>query len=77
VRRGPYAGAVGWIGQGGRDMDTAIAIRTLVAANGRAHVQAGAGVVADSDPGREYEETLAKARAVLAAVDRVARVQRG
>ena len=73
VRRGPYAGAVGWIGHGGRSMDTAIAIRTLVAANGRAHVQAGAGVVADSDPAREYEETLAKARAVLTAVDQVAR----
>jgi anthranilate synthase component 1 len=68
VRRGPYAGAVGWFGYGGRSADTAIAIRTLVAAGGRAWVQAGAGVVADSDPGREYEETLAKARAVLAAV---------
>ncbi len=65
ARRGPYAGAVGWLGYGGGDMDTAIAIRTLVAAGGRAHVQAGAGVVADSDPAREYAETLAKAGALL------------
>src|SRR5690606_27836656 len=48
VRRGPYAGAVGYFAYGGRAMDTAIAIRTLVVAGGRAHVQAGAGVVADS-----------------------------
>ncbi|HEX7119065.1 MAG TPA: anthranilate synthase component I [Longimicrobiales bacterium] len=65
VRRGPYAGAVGYFAYGGETMDTAIAIRTLVAADGRAHVQAGAGVVADSVPAREYEETLAKARALL------------
>jgi anthranilate synthase component 1 len=65
VRRGPYAGAVGYFGWGGRVMDTAIAIRTLVAAGGRAHVQAGAGIVHDSVPEREYEETLAKARALL------------
>lgn len=65
VRRGPYAGAVGYFAYGGRAMDTAIAIRTLVVAGGRAHVQAGAGVVADSVPAREYEETLAKARALL------------
>ena len=71
VRRGPYAGAVGYFAYGARSMDTAIAIRTLVAANGLAHVQAGAGIVADSDPGREYEETLAKARALLAVLGRV------
>lgn len=65
VRRGPYAGAVGYFGYGGEAMDTAIAIRTLVAAGGRAHVQAGAGIVADSVPSAEYEETLAKARALL------------
>jgi anthranilate synthase component 1 len=65
-RRGPYAGAVGYFAYGGKAMDTAIAIRTLVAANGRAHVQAGAGIVADSVPEREYEETLSKARALLA-----------
>jgi anthranilate synthase component I len=65
VRRGVYAGAVGYFAYGGRTMDTAIAIRTLVAADGTAHVQAGAGIVADSDPAAEYEETLAKARALL------------
>ncbi|HEX6911436.1 MAG TPA: anthranilate synthase component I [Longimicrobium sp.] len=67
-RRGPYAGAVGYFGYGGRTMDTAIAIRTVVAREGRAHVQAGAGVVADSHPAAEYEETLNKARALLRAV---------
>ena len=65
VRRGVYAGAVGYFEWGGRSMDTAIAIRTLVAAGGMAHVQAGAGVVADSDPAAEYQETLAKAGALL------------
>ncbi len=65
VRRGPYAGAVGYIAYGGSAMDTAIAIRTLVATGGRAYVQAGAGIVADSVPAKEYEETLAKARALL------------
>ena len=68
VRRGPYAGAVGYFGYGGRTMDTAIAIRTVVAREGRAHVQAGAGIVADSVPADEYEETLSKARALLRAV---------
>jgi len=65
VSRGPYAGAVGYFSYGGDAMDTAIAIRTLVAADGLAHVQAGAGIVADSVPASEYEETLAKARALL------------
>jgi anthranilate synthase component 1 len=68
IRRGPYAGAVGYIADGGRAMDLAIAIRTVIAANGRAYVQAGAGIVADSDPASEYEETLSKARALLRAV---------
>jgi anthranilate synthase component 1 len=67
VRRGPYAGAVGYLGYGGANMDTAIAIRTVVVHEGRAFVQAGAGIVADSDPAREYEETLNKARALLRA----------
>ncbi|MBW3553444.1 MAG: anthranilate synthase component I [Gemmatimonadetes bacterium] len=71
TRRGPYAGAVGYLAYGGMAMDTAIAIRTLVAAGGRAWVQAGAGIVADSDPGREYDETLAKARALLTVLARV------
>jgi anthranilate synthase component I len=65
VRRGIYAGAVGYFGYGGRTMDTAIAIRTLVATRGRAYIQTGAGIVADSVPRTEYEETLAKARALL------------
>jgi anthranilate synthase component I len=68
VRRGPYAGAVGYFGYGGHTMDTAIAIRTVVEVGGTAHVQAGAGIVADSVPADEYEETLSKARALLRAV---------
>ncbi|MDZ7778597.1 MAG: anthranilate synthase component I [Gemmatimonadota bacterium] len=67
VRRGPYAGAVGYLNYGGASMDTAITIRTLVAWRGRGFVQAGAGIVADSHPEREYEETLNKARALLRA----------
>ena len=68
VRRGPYAGAVGYIGWGARNLDTAIAIRTCVMKGGRAWVQAGAGIVADSDPLTEWRETEAKAGAVLAAL---------
>ena len=67
LRRGPYGGAVGYISHSG-DMDTAITIRTLLACNGRAHVQAGAGIVADSVPATEYEECVNKARAVLQAI---------
>jgi anthranilate synthase component 1 len=67
VQRGPYAGAVGYFSFGGMNMDTAITIRTVVVAAERAFVQAGAGVVVDSDPAREYEETLNKARALLRA----------
>ncbi len=66
--RGPYAGAVGYVDFSG-NLDTAIALRTLVAANGKAWVQAGAGVVADSDPEAEYNECMNKAAAVLAAVE--------
>jgi anthranilate synthase component I len=68
VRRGPYAGAVGYVGWGARTLDTAIAIRTCVMRAGRAWVQAGAGIVADSDPLAEWHETEAKARAVLLAL---------
>ena len=67
VRRGPYAGAVGYFNYGGISMDTAITICTLVATGGKAYVQAGAGIVADSDPSREYDETISKARALLRA----------
>jgi anthranilate synthase component 1 len=73
VARGPYAGAVGYLDFSG-NLDTAIALRTMVAADGKAWVQAGAGVVADSDPGREYEECRAKAAAVLAAIGAAADV---
>lgn len=62
--RGIYAGAIGYFGFSG-NLDTAIAIRTVVIHGGNAYVQAGAGIVADSDPGREYEETVNKAKALL------------
>jgi anthranilate synthase component 1 len=68
VRRGPYAGAVGYVGWGAKSLDTAIAIRTCVMKGGRAWVQAGAGIVADSDPAAEWRETEAKARAVVLAL---------
>ena len=68
VARGPYAGAVGYLDFSGT-VDTAIALRTLVAAGGKAWVQAGAGVVADSRPEAEYQECLNKAAAVLSAVE--------
>ncbi|MGQ9476806.1 MAG: anthranilate synthase component I [Actinomycetota bacterium] len=74
-RRGPYAGAVGYISYHG-DMDTCIAIRTIVIQGNRAYVQAGGGVVADSDPSREYEETVNKARALLRAI-RLAEAREG
>jgi anthranilate synthase component 1 len=67
-KRGPYAGCVGYFGFSG-NMDTAITIRTIVLANGVAHVQVGAGIVYDSLPAREYEETLNKARALLKAIE--------
>lgn len=67
VGRGPYAGGVGYFGFGG-NMDICIAIRCVVMVDGVAHVQAGAGIVAESDPAKEYEETLAKAQAALVAI---------
>jgi anthranilate synthase component 1 len=67
-RRGPYGGAVGYIDYRG-NMDTCIALRTMVIKDGRVHVQAGCGVVADSDPSAEYEETLNKARALISAIE--------
>jgi anthranilate synthase component 1 len=70
-RRGPYAGAVGYFGRTG-NMDMCITIRTLLLKDDRFSVQAGAGIVADSDPAREYQETLDKARALTRAV-RIAR----
>ena len=67
-KRGPYAGCVGYFGFSG-NMDTAITIRTIVMTKGTAHIQAGAGIVYDSVPSREYEETLNKARALLDAIE--------
>ena len=67
-RRGPYAGAVGYVGWGATSMDTAIAIRSALVLKDRVVVQAGAGIVADSDPAREFAETEAKAQAVLRAL---------
>lgn len=67
-RRGPYAGAVGYIDFAG-NMDTCIALRTIVIQDGTAYVQAGAGIVADSVPATEYEETLNKARGLLKAIE--------
>jgi anthranilate synthase component 1 len=69
VRRGPYGGAVGYLSFS-NDMDFCITIRTLVIEDGRTWVQAGAGIVADSVPETEFEETLHKAQAVLAALKR-------
>jgi anthranilate synthase component 1 len=67
-RRGPYAGAVGYIDYSG-NMDTCIALRTLVVQGDKAYVQVGAGLVADSDPPTEYQETLSKARGLLKAIE--------
>lgn len=67
-RRGPYGGAVGYIDYRG-NMDTCIALRTMVVKNNTVYVQAGCGVVADSNPTAEYDETVNKARALIAAVE--------
>ena len=71
-KRGPYAGAVGYFDLRG-NLDTAITIRTIVMKDGVAHVQVGAGIVYDSVPEREYEETLSKARALLRAIEQAER----
>jgi anthranilate synthase component 1 len=68
VRRGPYAGAIGYLSYSG-DLDTCICIRTVVVKDGVAHVQAGAGIVADSEPAKEQAETRNKAAALLRAID--------
>ncbi len=77
-QRGVYAGAVGYFSHSG-NLDTAIALRTMVMKDGRAYIQAGGGIVADSDPGEEYQESLNKAKALLRALDEaesIAREQR-
>lgn len=70
-KRGIYSGAVGYIGWNG-NMDTAIAIRTALIANGQLHIQAGAGIVADSVPRNEWQETMNKGRAIFRAVSMAA-----
>jgi anthranilate synthase component 1 len=69
--RGAYAGAVGYLGFNG-SLDTCIAIRTLIANDGMLSVQAGAGIVADSVPENEYEETVNKTRALREALSAAA-----
>lgn len=69
TRRGPYAGAIGYLSFKCGELDTCICIRTIVVKDGTAYVQAGGGVVADSDPAREYEETRNKARALFTAIE--------
>ena len=70
--RGPYAGAVGYVGFGGA-LDTCIAIRTLVVKDGIAYAQAGGGIVADSAPAAEYDETINKAKALIRAIEQAGR----
>jgi anthranilate/para-aminobenzoate synthase component I len=70
VRRGPYTGSIGYIGWNG-DLDLNIAIRTLVWCEGKGYLQVGAGIVADSDPTKEYEETLQKAQAFFSALRQI------
>jgi anthranilate synthase component 1 len=68
VRRGVYAGAIGYFGFSG-SMDMCISIRTVVMKGGEAFIGVGAGVVADSDPAREYEETMNKGSALFRAIE--------
>ena len=76
-KRGPYAGAVGYIDFGGA-MDTCIALRTIVVSGGTAYVQSGAGIVADSQPANEFQETVNKAKGMLVAIELTkARLQGG
>jgi anthranilate/para-aminobenzoate synthase component I len=68
IRRGPYCGAIGYLASDG-SMQFNVAIRTIIIKNGMAHVSVGGGIVADSDPAEEYEETRVKARAMFGALD--------
>jgi len=68
VKRGGYGGAIGYLSYGG-DLDTCIHIRTVVVKDGVAHVQAGGGTVADAKPDNEYRESVAKAQAVMQAIE--------
>lgn len=67
TRRGPYAGAIGYVGFGGA-LDSCITIRTIMIKEDKAYIQAGAGIVADSEPEKEYQETLNKAKALMSAL---------
>ena len=73
LQRGPYAGAIGYISAAG-DMDTCIALRTAVVKDGVMHIQAGAGIVYDSDPEKEYEESINKAKALIRAATEAAQM---
>jgi len=66
-KRGPYAGAVGYFGYNG-NLDSAITIRTILFHQNHAYIQAGAGIVADSEPEKEYQETVNKAQALFQTV---------
>ena len=68
VRRGPYCGAIGYFSVDG-NIELNVAIRTMIVERGRIHIPVGGGIVADSVPVAEYEETLVKARAMFAALD--------
>ena len=76
VRRGPYTGSLGWIGFNG-DLELNIIIRTMLVKDGKAHIQAGAGIVIDSHPKHEYKESLKKAAVLWAAKDRAEANKRG
>ncbi|MCX5836665.1 MAG: chorismate-binding protein, partial [Deltaproteobacteria bacterium] len=67
TRRGPYGGAVGYFSYSG-NMDLCITIRTMLVKNGKIFIQVGAGIVADSDPDREYQETLNKVEGMIQAI---------
>jgi anthranilate synthase component 1 len=68
VSRGPYAGSIGYFSFSG-DLDTCITIRTIVVCNNKAYIQAGAGIVADSEPAKEFQETVNKAKAQIRAIE--------
>ncbi len=74
VKRGPYGGAIGYLSFNG-NLDSCITIRTMIFKDGKAYVQAGAGIVADSDPEKEYEECLNKAKALLKALEEAGKIR--
>jgi anthranilate synthase component I len=74
IKRGPYGGAIGYLSFNG-NLDTCITIRTIIFKDNRAYVQSGAGIVADSDPETEFNETLSKAKALLKALEEVGEIR--